>query len=88
MMKKLVLISLLLTGCTTVPISPDFPTAPEILMEDCTRLKTLATDAKLSDVMIAITENYMLYHECSRKNEGWHEWYTEQKAIYEKAAKK
>lgn len=89
-MKKLSLIILVLflAGCRTVPVTPDFPTAPELLLEQCPTLKTLGPDAKLSTLMLTITENYMLYHDCARKNKAWNEWYTEQKAIYEKAGKK
>lgn len=88
-MKKYLMIPcvLLLTGCATtaVPVAPKFPTAPDILMEECEGLMRLESGAKLSNVMITITENYMRYHECARKNKAWAEWYKEQKALFEKA---
>lgn len=89
-MKKYLLVpcALVMTGCATtaVPVAPKFPTAPEILMEECTGLMRLEQKAKLSDVMITITENYMRYHECSRKNKAWTEWYNQQKELFEKAS--
>lgn len=71
-----------------VPVTPTFPARPATLQENCDSLKKLADDAKLSDLMITITENYMRYHECKRKNQGWNEWYDEQKKIYDAAGKK
>lgn len=89
-MKQFLIIPLIaLAGCTTtaVPVTPKFPTAPELLTEECEALMRLENGAKLSNVMITITENYMRYHECARKNKAWNEWYTEQKKIFEQATK-
>jgi hypothetical protein len=89
--KKLMLLPLvLLSGCavTAVPVTPSFPEAPATLLQKCEALKEVAEDASLSDFTKVVVENYILYHECSRKVEGWHEWYTKQKAIFEEATKK
>lgn len=91
MIRKLAVLGcmFILSGCSTfLPVVPEFPTAPKTLKEDCDQLNTLKDDAKLSDVMITITENYMKFHECKRKNKAWNEWYDEQKRIYEKSTKK
>ena len=91
-MKKLLVLLLILglSGCaiTAVPITPKFPIAPELLLEKCPALNSLPNDAKLSDLMRTDIKNMMQYHECSRKNKAWVEWYTEQKAIFETASKK
>ena len=90
-MKKLMLLPLvLLSGCaiTAVPVAPKFPEAPATLQEKCAALKEVADDASLTVFTKIVVENYVLYHECSRKVEGWHEWYTKQKAIFEEATKK
>ncbi len=90
-MKKLMLLPLvLLSGCaiTAVPVAPKFPEAPATLLQKCEALKEVAEDASLTDFTKIVVENYILYHECSRKVEGWHEWYTKQKAIFEEATKK
>jgi hypothetical protein len=42
----------------------------------------------LSQYTRTVVDNYMLYHECSRKVEGWNEWYIRQKEIFEAATKK
>jgi hypothetical protein len=89
--KKLMLLPLvLLSGCaiTAVPVAPKFPEAPATLLQKCEALKEVAEDASLTDFTKIVVENYILYHECSRKVEGWHEWYTKQKAIFEEATKK
>jgi hypothetical protein len=89
--KKLMLLPLvLLSGCaiTAVPVTPSFPEAPATLQEKCAALKEVAEDASLTDFTKIVVENYILYHECSRKVDGWNEWYTKQKAIFEEATKK
>jgi hypothetical protein len=80
----------LLSGCaiTAVPVAPSFPDAPATLQEKCAALKEVAEDASLTDFNKIVVENYILYHECSRKVDGWQEWYTKQKAIFEEATKK
>lgn len=90
-MKKLLLLPLvLLSGCaiTAVPVAPKFPEAPATLQEKCEALKEVAEDATLTQFTKTVVENYVLYHECSRKVEGWNEWYTKQKKIFEDATKK
>lgn len=80
----------LLSGCaiTAVPVAPKFPEAPTTLQEKCEALKEVAEDASLTQFTKTVVENYVLYHECSRKVEGWHEWYINQKKIFEDATKK
>ncbi len=90
-MKKLLILPLfLLTGCAVhvEPVTATFPEAPATLQEKCADLKEVAEGASLTDFTKIVVENYILYHECSRKVEGWHEWYTKQKAIFEEATKK
>jgi hypothetical protein len=90
-MRHLLLVSiLLLSGCATtaVPVTVKFPTAPETLIEDCPPLNTLPEGAKLSDLMRTDVKNMVQYHECSRKNKGWVEWYNQQKQIFEQATSK
>jgi hypothetical protein len=89
-MKKLLILPLfLLSGCsiTAVPVAPKFPEAPATLQEKCAELKEVTEDASLTAFTKIVVENYILYHECSRKVEGWTEWYTKQKAIFEQATK-
>lgn len=76
--------ALLLMGCTTVvPMYQPFPSAPSVLFEECGPLKTVEKDAKLSDLVIVVTENYVKFHECAIKNKAWAEWYKEQKEIFD-----
>jgi hypothetical protein len=83
-MKYALIMALVLTGCSTaVPVSRSFPGIPDKLMEKCPPLKTLKEDVRLSDVAETTVSNYTTYYECSVKNDGWIEWYQEQKRIFE-----
>lgn len=90
-MKKLVVLPLfLLTGCgiTAVPVTPKFPEAPATLQEKCAELKEATEGMSLTEFTKVVVENYVLYHECKVKVEGWNDWYNKQKAIFEAATKK
>lgn len=90
-MKKLVLLPfLLLAGCsiTAVPVAPKFPEAPATLQEKCAELKEATEGMSLTEFTKVVVENYVLYHECKVKVEGWNDWYNKQKAIFEAATKK
>ena len=84
-MKLLVLsLVLLLSACTTVPVTSKFPQAPgSLVQEPCPNLQKLQEEAKLSDVAKIVTVNYTEYYLCAVKLEAWQRWYREQKTIYE-----
>lgn len=81
---KAVLLSLLLTGCSTVvPVTQRFPEAPGAMaMTACPQLQKLAEDARLSDISKTITVNYGTYYECAVKTDAWIEWYQKQQQIF------
>ena len=80
----LLLLILILTGCSTaVPVARTFPGVPEKLMEKCPPLQKLKDEVKLSGVAETTVNNYTTYYDCSLKNDGWIEWYQEQKRIFE-----
>ena len=80
-----ILIALLLTGCsTTVPVTMKFPDMPPSLAEKCPALKKIEGETvSIVDLHKTVVENYTKYHECSTRVEGWQEWYSTQKKIYE-----
>jgi len=82
-MKKLLLISLLLSGCTTVPVTAKFPDIPNKLLERCPNLQKVNDEAKLSDVAKTVTVNYSTYYDCAVKHDAIVEWYQIQKKIFE-----
>lgn len=85
---KYLLLTLLLTGCasTTVPVIQKFPNATPELMKKCESLKKVEGDkVAITEMLKVIVHNYSLYYECSTKVDGWQEWYTEQKKIYDSA---
>ena len=85
-MRNTLLLSLILfTGCasTTVPVVMTFPEAPKTLMEKCPPLDLIEKPTVLlSELVYTITRNYMKYHECANVVEGWQEWHTGQKKIF------
>jgi hypothetical protein len=82
-MKKLLLV-LLLTGCSTVPVERKFPEVPTELLAGCPSLKKVdVNDHKLSSTLTVVTDNYALYKECKIKDDSWIQWYNEQKKIFE-----
>jgi len=83
-MKKLLILPIVfLFGCTTVPVARNFPSILESLQKSCVELEVVEKTTKLSDVLIVVTNNYGLYHECKIKVETWQLWYKEQKEIFE-----
>ena len=89
MNKLLIMISLLITGCSTVvPVSYKFPEAPTSLMEPEPQLTPLdPTKRELSDLLNNVNENYGKYHELVIKYKNWQEWYKNQKEILDKVNK-
>ena len=82
-MKYLLLaIAVLVSGCTTVPVTAKFPEKPKYT-EACPQLQKLNEGAKLSDVSTTVNINYTTYYECAVKVDTWKEWYEVQKRIFE-----
>jgi hypothetical protein len=81
---RILLLSLLLTGCgTVVPVTQKFPEAPGTMaMTPCPQLQKLTEDAKLSDISRTVTVNYGTYYECAVKTDAWIEWYQKQQQIF------
>ena len=74
-----------LVGCSTpVPVSQKFPNVPKALVERCENLKKIEGDrVAITEMLKVVVQNYGMYYECAAKVDGWNEWYTEQKRIYE-----
>jgi hypothetical protein len=70
-MKRLILISLLLTGCaTSVPVRMSFPQAPESLTKPAEELQALDPNKKkLSDLLENANNNYGEYHKLKHSSE-------------------
>ena len=84
-MKYIVLVlALLITGCSTVPVVMKFPEAPQALMEKCDDLEKVPPGTtQLSVTTEVVVRNYSRYHQCRIKVEEWQEWYNSNKKIYE-----
>ena len=79
-----IILALVISGCaTTVPVTMRFPQAPTELLDSCPTLEKVKDAPLLSDVNKTIVRNYTSYYECAEKTDGWIEWYTKQKKIYE-----
>lgn len=89
---RVILLSFLifLSGCTMfVPVKPPkFPDAVPELTKKCEELKlAVGNTISITDLLKTVVNNYTMYYECSNKVDGWNEWYTKQKEIYEKTRK-
>jgi len=89
---KYIILSLVvfLSACTaTVPVKQKFPDAPAELFEKCPTLNTIEPGkTAITDLLKTVVGNYALYYECAIKQEGWTNWYSEQKKIFNKANEK
>lgn len=71
-------------GAISVPVKRTFPEVPKVLQEKCGNLETIEGDSvKITDFLNTIVNNYTRYYECSNKVEGWQDWYTKQKEIFD-----
>lgn len=85
-MKTLVITMLLLAGCTTVPVTQEFPELPQVLKEPCPPLETIdSSTITLSDFLKKVEKNYDKRHECAALTESLQKWYIEQKKIFDAA---
>ena len=89
-MRMFLVISLfIVAGCTTtVPVTSAFPSPPQVLMEHCGTLQTIDKETVLlSEFLQTVRTNYEKYHNCSDLVKEWQNWFTQQKAIYDKLNK-
>jgi hypothetical protein len=82
-MKAAIILSLLLVGCTSVPVERHFPEVPQALMVECPALAQTPQGAKFSEVLDIINNNYAEYHQCRAKTQAWIDWYNEQKKTFD-----
>jgi len=83
-MKKLIILTLLLSGCSIIPIQRNFPEVPKYLTEQCADLSEIKENEKqFSNVLVTIVGNYSTFHQCKLRNDMWNEWYKSQKKIFE-----
>lgn len=83
---------LFLTGCMSkpVPVRMEFPSAPLTLLKKCEELMTVEPKqggTAITELLKTVVQNYTLYYECSNKVDGWNEWYTNIKKIYDEVGK-
>lgn len=84
-MKKLLLLTLLLAGCSTVvPVTQNWPDPPatQALQACPLKLQELPPDTQLSQVAQTVSNNYSEYWTCAVKLDAWIEWYEKHKIIY------
>jgi len=80
----IVIVTLLLSACVSVPVERRFPTVPVEIQVSCGNLQTIdSATTKLSAVVDSVVANYTQYRECQAKTDSWIEWYTKQKKIFE-----
>ena len=80
----------LFSGCasTTVPVTMNFPQAPEPLMTKPEPLEILPEDKKeLSDLLKNSTVNYGKYRELQIKFQQWQRWYDTNRKLHKETTK-
>jgi len=83
-MKHLIIVTaLLITGCTTVPVTVKFPDVPKDMLVACPDLKQTAETTKLSEVLPVVVDNYGQYYACKDSVDSWIDWYNSQKKIFD-----
>lgn len=88
LMFAIVIVLIAVSGCsTTVPVAQKFPDVPNRLLQKCPQLETVNDGVKLSELTKTVTMNYSTYYSCAVTVDGWVEWYTIQKAIFDKVSK-
>jgi hypothetical protein len=84
MKRSLLILAVVLSGCTSVPIAPKFPSVPKEMLQSCNDLKPVDPGVtKLSEVLNTVVDNYGQYYDCKAMSDDWIEWYHTQKKIYE-----
>lgn len=83
-----ILAILLLSACASkpVPVKMDFPDAPLSIQKKCENLRTVEPKQggiPITDLLKTVVANYTMYYECSNKVDGWLDWYTKTKKIYD-----
>jgi hypothetical protein len=92
-MRLLALVPILfLIGCAstkTVPVTMNFPQAPEPLLMEPEKLETLPEDAtQLSEILDNSTVNYGKYRELQLKYEQWQRWYDTNRKLHKETTGK
>lgn len=80
-----------LSGCasTTVPVTMNFPQAPEPLLMEPETLEPLPQDKKeLSDLLENSTVNYGRYRELQLKYKQWQRWYDTNRRLHKETTEK
>jgi hypothetical protein len=85
----LLLTVVILSACSTVvPVKQKFPDVPPELMKNCPELtQLLPTETAITDLLRAVVKNYATYYECWARRDGWQDWYSEQRKIFESATR-
>lgn len=87
-MKIIILVFVaLLTGCSIIaPVKRNFPDAVPALQEKCPELSIIENTGNavsITDMLKTVVKNYGSYYECANKVDGWNEWYSTQRKIFE-----
>jgi len=81
----LIVLAFLITACSTaVPLTQNFPDAPDMLKEKCPELKTIQGEkVTIIEFTKTVSENYTTYYQCAGRTDAWIDWYNQQKKIWE-----
>ena len=82
----LIFCTILLTGCSLLPVKQTFPAAEPEMMQKCESLTLIdKPEVRLSELTTTVVKNYRKYHNCADLVEAWQDWYVKQKKISQDA---
>ena len=87
MNKLALLIAVLLTGCSVVPVKQQFPDVPKELLEECSPLRKVEGNPQLKEFLEVVVDNYGRYHSCAALHSAFIDWYRKQRQIFDAAGK-
>jgi hypothetical protein len=77
------LLAILLAGCTTTqpaPIRQAWPNVDKNNLIACPNLKEVPeTNTSLTDMLLVVQDNYGQYYTCKDRVDAWIKWYNSQK---------
>lgn len=76
-MKYILILTMLLSGCTTFNIGKPWPIQEDAyLLQTCSQLLQIEKGKQsMSEIVDIVEANYGKWHECKIKTDGWIEWY-------------
>jgi hypothetical protein len=75
----ILILSILVSSCQSFYIEKPWPVLPEkekeLYLTPCESLELLQVGVGMSELIASVEQNYLKWHNCSLKLQGWITWY-------------